>query len=55
VQQAPDIYIYITVQGSVYGPGGLQQVGGELAEALKEFAGIGGRIHIQEAIVPVRG
>ena len=55
IQRTPDIYVYLTVQGSVYGPGGLRQVGQEVASALQEFAGIGGRIHIEEAIVPVRG
>jgi predicted nucleic acid-binding Zn-ribbon protein len=55
IQRAPDIYIYITVNGPVVGTAGISEVGKFLADCLQEYAGIGGRIHIEEAIVPVRG
>ncbi len=50
IQRAPDIYIYITIDGSVYGAGGPLEVGEQMARALEEYAGIGGRIHIAEAL-----
>jgi len=50
IQRAPDIYITINVDGSVYGAGGPLEVGEQMARALEEYAGIGGRIHIAEAI-----
>jgi len=49
IQRQPDIHVYITVQGSVYGAGGPEQVGEEMARALEKYAGIGGRIMIEEA------
>lgn len=49
IQRQPDIHIYINVQGSVYGAGGPEQVGEEMARALEKYAGIGGRILIEEA------
>jgi hypothetical protein len=51
IQRVPDIYIYQTFQGPIIGAGGMREFGEFTADALKEYAGIGGRIHIAEAIV----
>lgn len=50
VQQMPDIYVYLTVQGNVIGAGGATEVGETMARALEAYAGIGGRIHIEGAL-----
>jgi hypothetical protein len=46
VEQAAPIYVYLTINGSVFGSGGPEEVGRELAEALKRYANVGGRIEI---------
>jgi hypothetical protein len=51
IQRVPDIYIYQTFQGHIIGAGGMREFGEFTAEALQEYAGIGGRIHIAEAVV----
>jgi hypothetical protein len=50
VMQVPDIYVYLTVEGNVIGAGGVREVGEYTARALEAYAGIGGRIHIEEAL-----
>lgn len=50
VEHQPDINIYLTVEGSVYGSGGPAEVGREMGRALEAYAGIGGRINIQGAL-----
>jgi hypothetical protein len=52
VQRAPDIYIYQTFQGPIVGEGGTEEFGRLTADALERYAGIGGLIHIEEAIAP---
>jgi len=49
VEHQPDIYVYLTIQGSVWGAGGPAEVGREMARALEAYAGIGGRITIVES------
>ena len=51
IQRVPDIYIYQTFQGPIVGPGGMSEFGEFTAQALQDYAGIGGRIHIAEAVV----
>jgi uncharacterized membrane protein YgcG len=51
VQQMPDITINLTIQGSIYGAAGPREVGEEMARALEAYAGIGGKIKIEGALV----
>lgn len=53
VERVPDIYIYQTFTGNVIGDGGMAAVGRFTADALRVHAGLGGVIHIEEAIVPI--
>jgi hypothetical protein len=53
VQRQPDIYIYQYFQGPIVGPEGIAEFGEMTADALREYAGIGGLIHIEEAIAPI--
>jgi phage-related protein len=55
IQRAPDIYIYQYFQAPIIGVGGMQEVGEFMADALRRFVGIGGRIHIIEGLAPVTG
>jgi len=50
IEHQPDIYLYLTIEGSVYGAGGPKVVGEEMARALEAYAGIGGRIRIEGAL-----
>jgi hypothetical protein len=43
VQQQPDIYLYLTVQGNVIGAGGLVEVGELTARSITEYIGVGGK------------
>jgi len=44
VQQVPDIYVYITVEGNVIGAGGPVEVGRQMVDAIKAYLGTGARV-----------
>ena len=48
VQRVPDIYIYNTIQGNIYGEEGSASFGEHVARAIEAYYGIGGRIAIME-------
>ncbi len=49
VVKPPDIYVTITVEGSVYGAGGPVEVGREMVHAIEEYIGTGARVTFLEA------
>lgn len=49
VVKPPDIYVYLTVEGSVYGAGGPAEVGREMVHAIEEYLGTGARVTFLEA------
>jgi hypothetical protein len=49
VVKPPDIYVYITVEGSVYGAGGPVEVGREMVRAIEDYIGTGARVSFLEA------
>ncbi len=49
VVKPPDIYVYLTVEGSVYGAGGPVEVGREMVHAIEEYIGTGARVTFLEA------
>ena len=54
IQRAPDIYLTIHIE-NIYGAGGAEQAGMDIARVLREHALAGGQIFIQEAIAPIAG
>lgn len=46
VSRAPDINVFITVQGNIIGAGGAAQFGQLVAESLVAYAGVGGNVNI---------
>lgn len=50
VEHQPDIYMFFTIQGSIFGAGGMSELGKTCGQSLEAYAGIGGKIHIEEAI-----
>ena len=48
VQQVPDIYVTIYVQGNVIGEGGKASLGGELVDAIKAYLGTGAGVAFLE-------
>jgi len=55
ITQQPDLYFDLHFYAPVIGVGGAKEVARYVVDALEEYAGIGGKIHIQEAVAPVRG
>ena len=49
IVKPPDIYVTITVEGSVYGAGGPVEVGREMVHAIEEYIGTGARVTFLEA------
>ena len=52
IQRAPDIFLTIHIE-NIYGAGGAEQAGMDIARVLREHALAGGQIFIQEAIAPM--
>lgn len=52
IMRAPDIYLTIHIE-NIYGAGGAEQAGMDIARVLREHALAGGQIYIQEAIAPM--
>jgi len=49
VQRVPDIYIYTTIEGNIYGDGSAE-FGENVARAIEAYYGIGGRITVLEGV-----
>ncbi len=50
VMRPPNIKVYVTIQGGVWGAGGLAEVGRGIGEALEAYIGTGGVLHIEAGI-----